>query len=503
MPESVIESHRRRVLAPSFALLGVCLAATAFGSPTPAHRTPQPLDIGLEPLVGSANTITRTTDGMVWIGTNQGLIRHDGRQAVRFDRRSYPTLASDVITHLAAGPGGSLWVGTDGGGLARFDGIGFRAVSQPTSVGGTWTVTALLTSSDGPLFIGTPDALLSLAWGANSSSHGLPGVRVTALEEDDSGQIWAAAGSSLFRRAQSVFQPIPLPLGFPSAPIADVEVIGSDQVWVAREDGLVRLEGDFRGLGLPRSAEHVSGFDAPVCCLTADRDDTLWAASGSSLYRLDASGDRTVFDVEAPITRLFLDRSDDLWITTDGAGIVLLAGSTTTTEAPTCTLLGLRVDGRPWSLLSPRTFDPVEVIEIDVAAPTFRDPESIRVAWRLGDQPWTAVDGPIVLRDLPAGRHLVEVVAHRGSTAGTTLEIDLEIRPRLFETLPFWVAGGTLVLALLGTWTWLNRRRRRLDAWMAEQEAAERADLEILDDSAVTLGPRRVEARPPSDGDGS
>ena len=479
---------RRRSLAPWLAMLLLACVGTLSAE----EPTLEPLAIDLEPPARSITAITRTTDGLLWLGTDTGLVRHDSRHAVRFDRARISTLPSNRIRSLAAGRGGTLWVGSEGGGLARFDGTAFRPISRPIS-GGTWSVTALLATREGPLYIGTPDSLLSLAWGASSSSHGLPGVRVTALEEDDSGQIWAAAGSSLFRRAQTVFQPIPLSFGFSSSPIADLEVVGGDRVWIAREDGLVRLDGDFRGLGLPRSADLVDGIGGPVCCVVADRDGVLWAAADATLHRLGPESSTT--ELPAPITALYVDGEGDLWIATDGAGVWRRPSPTPIDDAPASRLIALRIDGEPLPSTSARVVESADTVEIDVVAPTFHEPEAVTLVWRIDDGPWHDVDGTIVLSDVSAGEHVVEVLAQRGALRGTPLRVDFEIRPRLVETLPFWIAAAALLTISLGAWLLLGWRRRRVEQWLEEQEAADRADLEILDDSSVVLGPRRIDDR--------
>src|SRR5215472_8419184 len=62
--------------------------------------------------------ITQTTDGYLWLGTDEGLARFDGYEFVTFNR-DHGDLPANSITALAAGKDGSLWIGTRNG-LTRY-----------------------------------------------------------------------------------------------------------------------------------------------------------------------------------------------------------------------------------------------------------------------------------------------------------------------------------------------------------------------------------------------
>src|SRR5438034_180234 len=64
------------------------------------------------------NAIVQTTDGYLWLGTDEGLARFDGYDFTLFTQDT-SKLPSNSVTALAAGPDGSLWVGTAKG-LAHY-----------------------------------------------------------------------------------------------------------------------------------------------------------------------------------------------------------------------------------------------------------------------------------------------------------------------------------------------------------------------------------------------
>ena len=60
---------------------------------------------------GAPNAIAQTTDGYLWIGTQNGLIRFDGVRFVPWVPLKEKLLSSAIFS-LLAGTDGSLWIGT-------------------------------------------------------------------------------------------------------------------------------------------------------------------------------------------------------------------------------------------------------------------------------------------------------------------------------------------------------------------------------------------------------
>ena len=67
----------------------------------------------------TVQAFAQTSDHYLWIGTSGGLVRFDGARFVVFDRENTPQIHENSIFCLTVSRDGSLWAGSDGGGLVR------------------------------------------------------------------------------------------------------------------------------------------------------------------------------------------------------------------------------------------------------------------------------------------------------------------------------------------------------------------------------------------------
>jgi len=143
--------------------------------------------------------MTIDTKGIIWIGHNEGLSRFDGKE---FENIAIPkpTLIKtqtvydpNRITAIVEADDGQLWLGTDGYGICKFNGIDFEFFTTKDGLPDN-AIFDLMMDSKGLLWIGT-------AWGGASSfdgkkfsnynkKDGINGIEVCAFFEDDNGDIW-------------------------------------------------------------------------------------------------------------------------------------------------------------------------------------------------------------------------------------------------------------------------------------------------------------------------
>ena len=196
--------------------------------------------------------ILQTRDGYMWFGTELGLARFDGVRFAVFDRKNTPELKSNVVRALAEDAQGTLWIGTDGGGLTQYRKGEFLAVSE--SLGQSNSAQALYPDRGGGLWIGTSGSGIS-RWKDGkftnlTTKNGLGSNIVSTILQDRSGTLWIGTiGAGLSRLTEE---------GFSS--YNNENGLGSSDVWTLEED---------RSFGSARWAGGYAAF--PTACSPVGR----------------------------------------------------------------------------------------------------------------------------------------------------------------------------------------------------------------------------------------
>jgi hypothetical protein len=108
----------------------------------------------------TVQAFAQTPDHYLWIGTSGGLVRFDGARFVVFDRGNTPEIHENSVFCLTVSRDGSLWAGTDGGGLVRYHNGVFQAYSAAGGLTNGF-VRAVYEDREGTLWAGTDDGLVS------------------------------------------------------------------------------------------------------------------------------------------------------------------------------------------------------------------------------------------------------------------------------------------------------------------------------------------------------
>ncbi|WP_343730484.1 two-component regulator propeller domain-containing protein [Duganella sp.] len=158
----------------------------------------------------SISTMAQTTDGWLWVGTENGLYRFDGLNFERYQSPTGQRLLSIRISTLTATPSGDLLVGhLDGGiNLIRKGEIVPLPAWKTSRVE---TVYDIVADNDGTVWIGTRAGLVRYSkgqWHNIGSSWGLPQKTVEEGTLDQYGQLWVLADGEWYkldRKAQRFY----------------------------------------------------------------------------------------------------------------------------------------------------------------------------------------------------------------------------------------------------------------------------------------------------------
>ncbi len=299
------------------------------------------------------NSITQDRFGYIWIGTQEGLNRYDGNDIVVFeyDGDNPNSLSNNWIWDIFVDREGNLWVGTDGGGLDRYDPetesfIHFRHdPDNPDSLSNN-RVRVIHQDHRGFLWIGTDGGGLD-RFDPNTGEFrhfsqllgeqsGLPSDSILAIHEDRQGILWIGTNGGGLAAFNPDTQKITLYRHDPGNPGS----LGNDYVRVIYEDkdGML-LIGTYEGglsvfhresndftvyrhiPGNPNSLSHNRIRD-----ILQDADGDYWIATDDGLsewrkhegrfitYRNDPTDIRSLSDNR--LVSLFQDRGGVLWVGT-------------------------------------------------------------------------------------------------------------------------------------------------------------------------------------------
>ncbi len=245
--------------------------------------------------------IAQDRSGLIWIGTMSGLVRYDGHRMQVFGTRAedIPGLPDAYVRTLLALPDGGLLVGTNTGGLARFNPADNSFHVYPARSDGRddSKIYGLADDDAGGVWIATESGLshLDLRTGKISRTYTGPQAapRNFSVMQDRQGNLWLGNDSGLFVRHAGSDAFVRL-----ESKDKIAATVLSNQIWALAEDGDGRV---WAGSGQAGAAY---------------RDTTgRWhGVTGFSGYRDDA---------RLPTVRDFLQTdTGEMWIATDGGGVI-------------------------------------------------------------------------------------------------------------------------------------------------------------------------------------
>jgi len=267
----------------------------------------------------TVRAITQTTDGYLWLGTDEGLARFDGYEFVVFNKAN-GDLPDNSITALAAAADGALWIGTQNG-LVEYRDRHFRTYTTRQGLpdaaitnldadpsGGVWVVAGiyLCRYQDGRFTTYRPE-------------KDIPVSSARAVCVDSHGNLWVAGFSRVVKRAGDTFVTVLGPDALAGTVMLSILVDRHDHVWIGSNSGAIEI---FPGGSVRRFGTQDGLPDRAVRALWADRDGNIWGGTNKGIVRLEGSRFVSTLaeseDTGGPIRCLFEDREGNLWIGTNG-----------------------------------------------------------------------------------------------------------------------------------------------------------------------------------------
>ncbi|MBN2520294.1 MAG: SpoIIE family protein phosphatase [Bacteroidales bacterium] len=249
-------------------------------------------------------------------------------------------LPQSTIFKITQDKRGYLWLGTNGGGVCRFDGLNFVTFSKKKGLSGN-IVRTIYEDSNGKLWIGTEEGITifdGFRFKIISNDDGLSGNNVLCFYEDVDKNIWAGTsdgGLNIISMTNNLLEIKTLTKndGLISNFIFDIIQDNHDRIWVGMlgginilnvRDSIHNIQYLMKGINIPSNI---------IVSLEIDSEGNLWCGSYyDGLFKIenfqsndsakviqyeniDAISNQVIWDI-------LYDKNGDLWVATDKSGVI-------------------------------------------------------------------------------------------------------------------------------------------------------------------------------------
>lgn len=179
---------------------------------------------------------------------------------------------------------GYLWLGTDGGGLCRFDGINFKTYRKKDGFSGQ-CIRSLLQDKKGRIWAGTKDEGIIIYDGLKFTSigkkQGLAGTAILCMFEDENGTIWAGTDDGGLNKITAVkdsfnIEVIDESKGLSHNTVFDIYKDKEGRIWLATYAGvnILTFNKDAFQIDILRGGKEIPSDN--ITSIKEDDNGTLW-----------------------------------------------------------------------------------------------------------------------------------------------------------------------------------------------------------------------------------
>ena len=264
----------------------------------------------------SVTALAQDSKGYVWIGTQSGIARFNGKEFVSFNRSNTDAFNSNVVKDILIDSQNTLWVLTENG-VVFADNTGFKALALDSDV-----------VKPNNLIEHFQTILIASTSGLHRIVNGKIEPWLISKESFALGHL----GEKLYVGGRGHYSTIvngklsvkQLPVGYQSA-IVNAFAFDSDRVWLATSQGALVVKQD--EIRVPTGLAAINGEN--VSDLHLDENSILWIAAESRLLRYYQ--DQLFNPHEKPsyhrVSKFMQDREGALWFGTSDRGLIRLTDS--------------------------------------------------------------------------------------------------------------------------------------------------------------------------------
>jgi signal transduction histidine kinase/streptogramin lyase len=419
--------------------------------------------------------VLRSRDGSLWVGTDGGGVYHHSAQGTTHFT-THEGLVNNFVRVFLESKDGSLWIGTDNG-VSRLDQGGIHNFTAQNGLVYN-SIRSLLEDRDGTIWIGTEHGLSQYKNGEfnhDAMTAALGDEKVWALHQDVDGGIWIGTRAhGLYRYRNDQLSHFTTANGLASDSIYSILEDKKGHFWVSGPSGVMLLN---------RAELDAQAID-PQQLLSL------------RIFRADEGGKPTQFYGGTQPAGA-MTGSGEAWFPTSQGLWSIRPDELEHPFFPNLNIDAVSVDGRPAPLTGKLTLDASSSrLEIGYEPVLLRSQEGLRFRYKLDgyDRTWTYASAQQRLAtytNLPAGNYtfLVEAWETDDPAHEARASIGLIKRPYFYRTQWF-VAICVLFAALLSVFAYQVRMKQihdRFKAVLAERTRLAREMHDTLIQGCVSI----------------